>query len=278
MDSAPPVENFFLSKFFGKRSPTWPLYILFFIYLIIDKGPTWIDALKKDTAIPTVLPAQTALKPALEDECILLTPLESNSIKISYDKIQKTGEYYSPTGAGNTLEGIIWLEKALKPSFRKVFIEYEIITKNKNKPPSFIWNIAREGKKNNRQVTAKIWAPEYTEIDGAKIPQLIGFAQTKDYTENSLERRIPEELPDPVKRGQLDSLTIEPTNVNGTEMDTNFIYNFTSERNNIAVPYSFTRKLIFPFSNLSNSNELLDIGIGTYIGNEIRIVSLKVCY
>lgn len=279
MSSASQLEEKILNKLLGRNGPTWPLYVLFFAYLIIDKGPNWIEVVKKNNVNPSpVLTAQTSREKESDDNCIHFFPLKQDSIKISYDKVQKTGDYYSPTGAGNTIEGTVWLKEVLKPNFKEIFIEYEILTEKKDKPPSLIWIFAREIKKNEKQIIAKIWAPEYTEIDSVKIPQLLGFAQTKDYTEKDFGRGPPEELPDPVKRNQLDSLTIEPTYINGTEMSTNFTYNFTSDRNNIAIPYNFTRKLVFPFSNLANSGELLDIGVGTYIGNKFRIVSLNICY
>ncbi len=270
----------------GDKATKKFVWFVFALYLLVDKGPSWIELFKeKPKPQPQVIGLSTTEEPhntspdVTKPTCVSYLPLDDVDIKVVYDRMAKRNGLLSPTGGGNTWEGIVWIVKQIDPNFKKIFVEYEIVPDEKgNKPPSIIWSIARTMSDNKRQHIAKIWIPEFSNIDGYNIPQLIGFAKNNDYTLNSFEREMPLSLPDAVKLKQIDTLIIEPTSISGNEMVTNFTYTYTSDRTGVATSFPFSKKISFPFSNLKDSNEKLDIGLGSYAGNGLRLISLQVCY
>lgn len=270
-------------KWFGKRVSNGTFILVFLIYCLIVHGPSWVEVVKKEKPPPPVLGQNDEEQKVEEEEnkgCIILAPIDEYEFEREFDKIEKQGNFYYPTGKGKTWEGAIWIKNKLKPNFKKIFIEYEISSReDSEKPPAFILTIARPGEKNERQIIAKLWSPEFSEKDGVKIPQLIGFARSLEYEEDSKPSRDESiELRSAVRMNQSDSLTVKPTNINGNEMTINFTYNYTSDDDGMAIPSSFTKKLIFPFSNLASSGEFMDLGLGTFVDYGLRIVSLKICY
>jgi|GEM_PF-5651585 len=275
----------FIKYLFKDHASRGFVWVVFIIFLVVENGPSWINALKENKKPPQVIGITTTaeqkneVQEITETPCYSFLPLNEIDISVELDQITPKNGLFYPTGGGNTWEGVVWITKQIDPNFKKIYIEYEIVPDDKSKKPaSFIWSVARTTSENKRQIITKIWVPEYSLIEGTNIPQLLGFAKNIDYEKNQLERELPLSLPDAVKLRQTDSLSIEPTNINGNEMMINFTYNFTSNRTSIALPYPFSKKVSFPFSNLKDSNEKLDLGLGTYVGNGLRIISLQACY
>ena len=276
-----------LREWSGKKASNRLVLFFFFISSvlvpIITHGPEWIKLWVEKPPPPTLGDATNSKdKPVPREDiepCLDLTALEKLEIEVEYEKIRKKGDFYSPTGVGESWEGTVWIKDKLKPNFKKIFIEYEIISeKNPDKPPSFIWTISRVTSDGERQHIGKLWLPEFSKAGEIMIPQLVGFAKTTDFDNGTLRRETSLELSDPAKFGKLDSLTIEKTGISGNEMMINFTYSYTSDRNGVAMSFPFTKKITFPFSNLASSGEQLEFGIGTFIGYSLRIISLKVCY
>lgn len=206
--------------------------------------------------------------------CIKQYPFKDNLVEYSYENIKEKNGYYIPTGRGKSWEGIIWLVDVTNPSFKKIDIEYEIIQdQNQGKPPAFIFAIAKQTENKKREQIMKTWLPEFTSSD---LPQLIGFSKLND--DGNLDRIESISLSDPIKLNQVDSLVVESTAVTGNEMSISFSYHYTSNRNNSSMSHPHTQQVKFPLSNLEKSSEKLDVGIGTYIGNGLRIISLNICY
>ena len=257
-----------------------------FISLVISNGPEWINAIKSfnQKATPKIeelIPTDSKSEQTQIDnlKCISLIKPENN-IETKEDKTNKVGDFYIPSGSGKTWEGTVWFKKSFTPNFKKIFVEYEITSeKNYTKPPSFIFTVVRNGVSIEQKNIAKIWAPEFSLNDTINIPQLIGFSKKFDEEKHEWIREKSFELTDAVKANQVDSFTVEKVNTGGNEMILSATYKYTSDRTGLAaLPFSFPLQINFPFSDLTNSREYLDLGIGTFVKHKLRIVTLDVCY
>ena len=237
---------------FGKKASRGFVWMVFIFYLLADKGPAWIEVLKKEKFPPQpIMGVSTSVDQsheepapqAKQDNCLSYLPVQNIDINTEFDQIKERDGSYYPTGKGGTWEGMVWITQELNPSFKNIFIEYEIVSDDtNNKPPAFTWSIARTLKDGTRQFIAKSWVPEYSETNGEDIPQLFGYAKNVDYTKNELKREPSESLPDAVKAGQLDSFRIESTGISGNEMMVNFVYNYTSNSTGVALPFTLQKK------------------------------------
>lgn len=171
---------------------------------------------------------------------------------------------------------VMWLSKAIHPDFSEIIVEYRIIPNaeiDSTNPPSLILelspNISKEGK--GVGSAFKLWLPEK---NGDNPPQLLGFA-TYSETTGQLEREPAVTLPSSVKPGKQDNLRISSEAVNGNEITYKFEYSFTSNVSDGVTSYTKMKTVKFP--NAINSSATYNLGIGTYSGNKIQILSYKVC-
>lgn len=190
-----------------------------------------------------------------------------------------SGDTLTPSGAGGTWEGILWFNETVKPNFDHITVEYSIASeKETEKPPSLIWALGRKVDEGVFQTIGQLWIPEFSERDGQKYLQLAGFSKIEDYENGQLVRQSPIQLPDGVATKQTDSLTVKSMEITGSKLLTQFTYKYLWNKAGQANPFPFTEDITFPFSDLKNSNENLNLGIGTYVGYKIKIVRLEVCY
>jgi len=87
------------------------------------------------------------------------------------------------------------------------------------------------------------------------------------------------DISDVKKRNQIDTLRITNADINGSEMTLNFKYNYISDRTSVAPnPFPFTKIIKLPISDTISVPDFLDFGVGTRVGNGIKVVSMDICY
>ena len=136
-----------------------------------------------------------------------------------------------------------------------------------DKPPSFIFAYGKE------KPIFKLWVPE---CDGL---QLLGFARNPDFdsVDSGLEREPAEPLSDPVESGRVDTLRVEPSYAKGNDLFLNFTYNYTSSKTESGEDDTIPKEVKLPISDIPSSTKTFPFGVGTYVGNCIKIVSYEIC-
>lgn len=285
MDPAQIPESFLN----GKASKGFVL-AWFLVFSVINTGitygPSWITVFKntkpdpptKAFASDTHGPSPTPTPENNDQTCTYYAPIDKYNIQPKYQYLSLSNEYYIPTGSGKSWEGTIWLQKIISPKFKKIHIEYNVIASSnqQNKPPAIILSLSKDSTKKESIPILKIWTPEFSESNNVKYLQILRVAKN-DNSDNGLKDEQGRELSDSAKRNQTDNLTISSSNTNGNEMTINGIYSYMSDRTNTAMNFPFSTQVKFPFSDIEQSSEKLDLGIGTYKGNKFKIVSLEVC-
>lgn len=275
--------------FKGKASKKYVLF-LFLTSLIIQYGPSWIVLFQQKTnqaeKIDITLTQNSGILSPAEDQTKIDNNSQNNCIKYNANEdlpiekrlkyLKLRDNYYFPTGTGDSWEGTIWLKRLISTTFKSIFIEYEILSdKGSNYPPSLILQLAINSENKNLQEILKIWIPEYSIRGEDKFLQLFRLRQSKDSLDHLSEASFP--LPDPVKKNQINSLKIESSGISGNLAGIRMIYTYTSDRNNVSTPFTYSTEIKLPMSNPTESSEKMDLGIGTFRGYKYRVISLEIC-
>lgn len=168
------------------------------------------------------------------------------------------------------IDPIIWYEEGLKPNFKRLVFEYEIKKDDelkRNNPPSFVFAYGKE------KEILKSWVPEGENL------QLWGFAKNLNFDlgKSELTRETPESLSSPVRRSMIDTFSVEPAVIQGNDLFLNFDYQYTSALTKDEAHKILPKQIKMQISNISASLEKYPFGIGTYVGNCIRIISYEIC-
>lgn len=176
----------------------------------------------------------------------------------------KDSDYWCPITGFN--DPVMWNKNQISPNFKEITVEYEIKQRDKNStiPRSLIVQYG------DKKPIFKLWTND------GETQQLFRFAKANtDFSDLIKENAF--ELPDPVKDGQPNIFKILTTNINGTDIALNFIFNYTSSKINIRIPQTISKNIKVPVSDATSTLEKFPFGIGTYNGNCIRPISFKLC-
>ncbi|MCL5091103.1 MAG: hypothetical protein M1514_03780 [Patescibacteria group bacterium] len=163
---------------------------------------------------------------------------------------------------------VMWFKEGLRPNFKKIIVNYEIRKDEKkrvDRPPSLIVAYGKT------KPIFKLWTPE-----GGSL-QLFGFAKNPDFELTELVRDPPETLSDSVKKWMKDVLEIDTTLIEGNNLSLNFLYKHTSLNSGQGVSEIIQKVVKVPDSDAKTTMEKYQLGVGTYKGNCIRIISYKIC-
>ncbi len=168
------------------------------------------------------------------------------------------------------VDPVLWYKEGVKPGFSSIYIEFEIKKDLKNitpNPPSFITAYGKD------LPIFKSWSPEEPNL------QLFRFAKNLDLNRKILTGELGEEFSNPVKPYQKDSFTIEQNRVLETgEVLLNFTYKYSSNLTGEAEsPETFPKKVRMPGSDPGLSSVRYPFGIGTFEGNCLKPLIIKIC-
>lgn len=223
-----------------------------------------------------------------QDECINPFSLDQSEVdQLKRKWSRKNGGFlypYGPFGIANANEGYYVIE-SIPAKFKRMKIEYEIDDVKNTKsplPPSFIWGLSRSVKtsifKSGYQQLVRSWIPEYSGLENTGTLQNVRFFINDDYESSqlALKRLYPEALNHPVKYlGVTNTLVITRNTTNGSLGNYTFEY-FLKEKYG-DMTYTFLAQIPYPFSNLENSLEKVDLELGTFYGHGLRVVSINIC-
>lgn len=294
-DCAPDDDTKFIKKILALKISLWftIVFVLGAFYFgrytvdffpRVDRKTLVLEEQKKNISTPyieskdVISSVESALGTAdVKYSCVYLDDSDLLAKEMDIENMGEKDGFYYPTGRGNTNEGYLWFNNILKTHFKTIDIKYEITTKDRYLPPSLIWRLERPTEKKKADFIGKLWLPEYSDNSDSNSLWLVGFSHEIDLFGNTV-RDIAEELPDPVKRNQANSLVIESEPL-GNELDLKFRYSYVSDRTDISVlPFRFSKKVSMKIADLETAKEPLNMAIGTYKGNGIKITALEVCY